>query len=392
MRQLTRYVGWTAGLVFAAAAILGAAHPQVSAPIVRVQPTSGPNGAIIAVIGESFTAAGTVSAMGITVEQYPVGKVLIYLTPDGNFVVNDIQVNSAGLGPKTVGVTDTKGLHASAAFTVARPTIALEPATATIGETVAITGAGWLPRSAVVVTLESKSIAVATITAFSDFTGSIETQIELPGTIGIGPKVVSIHAADISGFGNSAVAQELVVPAPNATLSAAEAEAGTPVILNATGFMPYSAATEFTIGGVGILAGASVTDSTGSLTIKFTVPGLIGDQLVAVSIGGTTITEALLVKNPAAATDLSSTPGSYPDVPVTEVFANLISNGSDLVRIFRFDNFEKKWDFFDPRPEFAQANSLSTTKVGDIVWLNMASAQEFQGQTLIAGWNLVALI
>jgi len=73
------------------------------------------------------------------------------------------------------------------------------------------------------------------------------------------------------------------------------------------------------------------------------------------------------------------------------VFTDLIANGNNLVRIFRFDNLDKEWDFFDPRPEFALANSLTTTKPGDIVWLNMASPQEFQGQTLMAGWNLVAL-
>jgi len=389
MRQLTKYVGWTAGLLFAAFAILGAAHPQVPAPIVTVAPTCGPNGTIISVIGENFTGDGTVSANGIAVQEYGVGYAPTVLTSDGSFVVNNIRIRSAGLGPKTVGVTDSKGLYGSAIFTVTQPTIALSPLTATMGEPVTITGAGWLPWSSVEIALKSNSQAVFTFTAIAGPTGGIESMIDLPTMIGIGPKLVSFHAADTGGFGNAALAQELTVPAPIATLSATEVEVGTIVTMTGSGFIPYSAVTAFTIGGVGILEGASVTDSTGSLTIQFTVPGLIGSQLVAVSIGGTTISRALLVNNTPAVP--SSTPEPSPGTPVTEVFADLIANGNNLVRIFRFDNQEKKWNFFDPRPEFAQANSLTTTKPGDIVWLNMASPQEFQDQTLTAGWNLVAL-
>ena len=112
---------------------------------------------------------------------------------------------------------------------------------------------------------------------------------------------------------------------------------------------------------------------------------------MAVSIGGTTISKALLVNDATPAGAPTSTPEPSPATPVTEMFADLVANGSNLVRIFRFDNLEKKWDFFDPRPEFAQANSLTTARSGDIVWLNMASPHEFQGQPLTPGWNLVAL-
>ena len=391
MRQFTKYIGWTAGLLFAGIALLGAAHPQAQAPSVTLTPTSGPNGTIITVSGEDFTYDGTVSADGIAVGPYAVGYASIELTPVGSFVVNDIRVQSMGLGPKTVGVTDFKGLYGSANFTVIQPTITLNSLTAPIGEIVAITGAGWLPFSAVAITLRSNSMAVATVTAIADFTGVIVAEIKLPSRIGIGAKVVSFHAADTGGFGNAAVAQELEVPAPNVTLSTTEAEVGTIVTLTATGFMPNTAVTVFTIGGVGILENVPVTDSTGSLTLALTVPSLIGDQLVAVSIGGTTISKALLVSDTTVAATPISTTEPSDATPVTEVFTDLIANGNNLVRIFRFDNLDKEWDFFDPRPEFALANSLTTTKPGDIVWLNMASPQEFQGQTLMAGWNLVAL-
>jgi len=193
-----------------------------------------------------FHGGGTVSANGIAVGPYAVGYAPIQLTSIGSFVVNDIWVQSPGLGAKTVGVTDSKGLYGSAIFTVTQPAITLNSLTAPIGET--ITGAGWLPLSAVVITLRSNNMAIATVTAISDFNGGIDADFKLPNRIGIGAKVVSFHAADASGFGNVALAQELEVPAPNVTLSTTEAEVGTIVTLTATGFRPNTAVTAFTIG------------------------------------------------------------------------------------------------------------------------------------------------
>ena len=50
----------------------------------------------------------------------------------------------------------------------------------------------------------------------------------------------------------------------------------------------------------------------------------------------------------------------------------------------------------DPNPSGHEPSKKLTadkpnTESGDIVWVNMVSGQEFQGQTLRAGWNLVSL-
>jgi hypothetical protein len=45
------------------------------------------------------------------------------------------------------------------------------------------------------------------------------------------------------------------------------------------------------------------------------------------------------------------------------------------VRVFNFNNVTKTWSFYDPRPEFAEANTISELTDGDIYWINVSAAQ-----------------
>ncbi|RUA29571.1 MAG: hypothetical protein DSY78_11935 [Chloroflexi bacterium] len=73
------------------------------------------------------------------------------------------------------------------------------------------------------------------------------------------------------------------------------------------------------------------------------------------------------------------------------IFADVIANDDSLVRVWRFSNADQSWNFYDPRPAFASANTLVKTGAGDIVWVNVTAEQEFQGGTLFPGWNLISL-
>jgi hypothetical protein len=73
------------------------------------------------------------------------------------------------------------------------------------------------------------------------------------------------------------------------------------------------------------------------------------------------------------------------------VFADVIANDDSLVRVWRFSNAEQSWNFYDPRPAFASANTLVKTGAGDIVWVNVTAEQTFQSGTLFPGWNLISL-
>ena len=70
---------------------------------------------------------------------------------------------------------------------------------------------------------------------------------------------------------------------------------------------------------------------------------------------------------------------------------DVISNDDNLVRVWRFSNADQSWNFYDPRPAFASANTLAKTGAGDIVWVNVTAEQTFQSATLFPGWNLISL-
>ena len=52
----------------------------------------------------------------------------------------------------------------------------------------------------------------------------------------------------------------------------------------------------------------------------------------------------------------------------TDVFASLIAV-DNLTRAWRFSNANQTWAFFDPRPAFARANTLTESLSGDIIWV-----------------------
>jgi hypothetical protein len=110
-----------------------------------------------------------------------------------------------------------------------------------------------------------------------------------------------------------------------------------------------------------------------------------GSQALLASAGNVTSTTSFTV---LAAT---VTPAA-PTVTATEtVFADVIASDDNLVRVWNFDNATKIWAFYDPRAAFADANTLTESTSGDVVWVNVTSDQEFQGATLTAGWNLISL-
>jgi len=61
--------------------------------------------------------------------------------------------------------------------------------------------------------------------------------------------------------------------------------------------------------------------------------------------------------------------------------------------VWNFDNSTKRWTFFDPRPAFANANTINNLVTGHVYWLkvNRMQAAPLNGKAvfLVEGWNLV---
>ena len=370
-------------------AATGTAKFTVTSRVLTAVPTSGPKGTKILLTGTKFTASGTVTANTVTVGGASTTHAVANLTSSGDVPGITLAIPSgAAIGSNTISLSDTAStpLTGTTTFTVTVPTITAGLTSATMGQSVPVDGAGWVPNSSVTITLTSASVTVATKVATADGSGAFSTTVTIPSTVGVGPKTVTFTAADATTFGNTATAQNLAIPKPAVALSESSAEVGATIEAVATGFPPQSGLSTLTIGGADVReAGVVATsDTEGGLSVNFVVPGVTGSNIVTVTIGSTTVSTSISViasKAPAAAATTA------PSV----IFADLIANEDNLVRVWRFDNATQGWNFFDPRPAFEAANTLAKSGAGDIVWINVVAEQEFQGSTLFEGWNLRSL-
>lgn len=64
-----------------------------------------------------------------------------------------------------------------------------------------------------------------------------------------------------------------------------------------------------------------------------------------------------------------------------------------LVRVWHYDNATKRWSFYDPRPDFAQFNTVTKIIPGQVYWIKVVDNQKAvlrgKGRNLFIGWNLV---
>jgi hypothetical protein len=180
---------------------------------------------------------------------------------------------------------------------------------------------------------------------------------------------------------------DFAVANPAIVITPSEAAPEDLVAIEGTGFYALSAVTTLDIGTASALPSpAPKAGREGEISTTFEVPLLNPGTytVVMTNANGFTATgtfTAIAAKAPAAA-----------NTDNTEVvFASVIANDDNLVRVWRFSNADQSWAFYDPRSEFAGANTLAKTGAGDIVWVNVTAEEEFQNATLFPGWNLISL-
>jgi hypothetical protein len=136
------------------------------------------------------------------------------------------------------------------------------------------------------------------------------------------------------------------------------------------------------------------TDADGAMTFDFIVPGLeTGTQTVEMDVRNVTGSAGFTVTEGDEGADGGAT------MQIAQAVEPLADN---LVRVFRFNNTTKEWTFHDPRPEFAEANTLDQLVEGQPYWIRVTENQtvELNGQSrnltcINAGtpqedcWNLV---
>jgi hypothetical protein len=302
----------------------------------------------------------------------------------GNFSTSFLIPDSATTrtqGTHKILVTDDAGLTGEVFVTVPGRTLSLSTAESKRGSEVTVTGTGYEAKGTVALTYTSGSTDTSLGSATADSYGEFTKVVTIPNTPSI-PSTNTITGA-ISSGGSQTTTHK--IGASSIELDLSEQSTGESVTITGSGFPAYASVATMTIGGLDVRpTPAPSTDVDGGFTSTVMVPGLTaGNHTVKVTASSVTGSISLKVVATTAEVIAAST-------ATEDVFADSIANGN-LVRVWNFDNVEKTWSFYDPREDFASANTLTDTVSGDIVWVNFAADEEFQGKTWAKGWVLIAL-
>jgi hypothetical protein len=386
------------GIQTVSASVVGEAARTTTIEVIGAPLTLSPSTAVpeqeINISGSGFTVSSTVPpATGVTVQ----GTVIVAAniaggtTPstDSSGNVNfQVKIESTATtrtaGTYDLQVIDASGRTGSAKLTIPSRVVTLEPASSRRGTTVTVTGTGFPAKQSVTLTYGATTVASVT----PDGVGAFTTTFVVPNTAGI-PSSNTVTATSSGTLAPTGTATH-AVPAATIAVSPSSVSPGGNVTVTATGFPGFASMTALTIGGVSAIpTPAPATGEDGAKTAEALVPALsLGPQTVSVTIGGITGTSSVTI---VAAPVAPVVPVVAAPVATATTFAAVIAQADNLVRVWRYSNADQSWVFYDPRPAFAAANTLATTAIGNIVWVNVKVQQTFQGQTLYAGWNQIAL-
>jgi len=396
---------WTVGLKVPATAQLGdnpvtvttaqgtaiSATFTVGARALTLSPTQGPYGTKVILGGSNMTPSGQILQNQLTFDgtgwntSFAIG-----LDSQGNIITpsQTLKVTKAlttSYGAKTVQATDNCGglfgctpIVAKATFTLKQPTLTISPTKGYMGDTITITGTGWLVGSdgVVQVLFDGDTRLVTT----PDSNGAFAVNITVPGELA----AETSHLIGANDFqGNSAPSQVFLLNPATLVLNPVKGPVGTSITVTAKGFTPRDSITNF---GWGVdtngnppsaPAGTPPTDSIGTVTLTITVPGL--------AIGGHVIGVKTSTNNPATATfEITTAPPT-----VQEALKSLVDKG-ELIIVW--DYAGGQWKFYDPADP--QGSDLLYLVDGTGYWIDMKAADKliFGGKSrdLPAGWSIMA--
>ncbi len=343
----------------------------VSARTITVTPSTGPSGTSIVVISPNLTASGTVAQSAILFAGTAWNTATGAITVDslGNLSPTTLIVPTGStVGSNAVTLTDSGALTAAGAFTVTQPTIEISPSTGFKGDTMTVTGVGWVPGSLGLVTVTFNSLTQ--VTAVPSSNGTFTAQFAIPLNAVTGQLV---GASDT--YSNTAASKTLLIDNPTLTIDPASGAVGTEISVVGQGFQPQSAVTALTMGGGSILGTSSIiTDALGGFTHTFLAPGLAtGAQTISATVNAVVATTFFTVSTapPTVATAMSTI-------------------SSSLVRVWGYTG-SAGWEMYDPADTIG--SDLTGLTTGRGYWLSVDEAVTLvyggSSWSLDAGWNLI---
>ena len=271
-------------------------------------------------------------------------------------------------GSHTLDVEDSAGFVGSTKLMIAKPTIAVVPEVVGPRDYVVITGTNWPidntdnSNSGLVEVEIADDRNARTYSVYSDNTGRFTIEHRVSKDVGI-PSTNQVKGAyrDVVEIGS------FTVPAATVTVTPTQAQPGDTISLSATDMKPYAEADYVKVGGTTYNDPGANTDIDGNITIgDVLVPGLDpGTYSVIINVDGTVaIGELEVLAEDSAAGSGAELPGALEEL------------GDNLVRVFHFNGVDKSWDFYDPRDEFAELNTLTTLVNGEPYWVLVSDGQE----------------
>ena len=366
--------------------------------------------ALINVDASDATISGDDTKLGARSEKFNEGDT-IEVDNAGNwsssFVIPITDVTTTP-GDQELSITDSVGRSGSVALPMAERQLTLTPASSRVGTRVNIEGTGFPAdnpgeggdRTVTVelqysVTGDTRTV----VTLTPDGSGNIRGWFTVPLNAGI-PSTNAVRAIfdiPVSGVSvtTSAVHQ---VPRAGITLDQESGPAGTVVTINGEGFKRYTTVSDINFGSLDVRSGFGLsTNGEGAFETTFLVPGAnTGAQAVSVKVGETTASATFTVSADAVAAP--TRPAAAP-MPPADALAAVIANENNLVRVWQFDASMQNeapdfgWSLYDPRPLFADANTIEMVEASKFYWINVQNEQTAVlggvSRTLYAGWNPV---
>ena len=275
-------------------------------------------------------------------------------------------------GTHTIKVRDSGGFLGTATIVVKEPSIMTLPLVAGPRDVITITGENWPVDNPDGGSVDSVEIEIdddpnrqaRKYTAIPDLTGRFTIEHRVSRDVGIPSdnqiKVTYGDTGEIVKISSFAVPESIIEVSP------AEAQPGETISLSVSGMPVYTNVYSIEVGGRNVLGQQNFsTDRTGAVTAEVTVPGLDpGVYSVIMEVGEEehltiAIGEVEVLSEGAIGTEVTAAEG----------LANL---GDNLIAVFHFNNAAKEWSFYDPRPEFADLNTLENMVQGEAYWILIA--------------------
>ena len=362
---------------------------QASAPVITLNPTSGPPGTTVNITGTGFapyfssiihTAAGRLKLCPEVADA------------SGNFETTFI-VPSVGYYPYTCSVQTYGSAQVQASFTITAPTdlppvtlplqIILNPTSGPPGTAVNITGTGFPPYHILEsLTLEGTSLPCPAVVA--DASGNFEAISVIP-TISVGTYYVSALCGGLCPIAYFTITEPSGPPpaiAPQIVLNPASGPPGTTVNITGAGFPAYFILSTLILGELISInpCPAVTTNASGGFAASFVVPDIFATAMCCAN------TVTAVCGNVGATADFTIT---GPSVPIAEALASISGKYQSS---WGFNSVSHTWLLNAPSaPPYV--NSLGEFARGQGYWIhateNCALTYSTLSYPLYTGWNLI---